>query len=197
MANTGEKGWRTLEQYDTATGTATGVTKPNIDTDPDYVAPVEDLSMCPVPVVSLSWRGITLYCVTDNGENTGFQGYVTLEEYNTENGVATGTTKANGSGDPDYIADFYNEAACPLPIIANRFAISLSRSTLNSGDACARADIMEFARFYLDVDDFPSASVLYATNFDNSLATTGHYGDGSITRYWDGTAFIGSFTFCE
>jgi hypothetical protein len=47
--NTGMKGWQTLEQYDVATGIATGVTKPNLEGDPDYVPPVEDLISCPLP----------------------------------------------------------------------------------------------------------------------------------------------------
>jgi hypothetical protein len=48
MANTGYKAWSTLEEYFTDTGDATGITKPNVDTDPDYVAPVYDTTMCPV-----------------------------------------------------------------------------------------------------------------------------------------------------
>lgn len=49
MANTGKKAYKTLEQYNVATGEATGVTKPNIDTDADYVAPVDDTGTCPIP----------------------------------------------------------------------------------------------------------------------------------------------------
>jgi len=43
---TGYKGWSTLEEYDTYHGTATGVTKPNVPSDPDYVAPVWDPATC-------------------------------------------------------------------------------------------------------------------------------------------------------
>ena len=45
---TGYKGWSTLEEYDTYHGTATGVTKPNVPGDPDYVAPVYDPAACPL-----------------------------------------------------------------------------------------------------------------------------------------------------
>lgn len=48
MARTGYKGYATLEEYDTVTGLPTGETKPNVEGDPDYVAPVEDLSTCPI-----------------------------------------------------------------------------------------------------------------------------------------------------
>lgn len=65
MANTGYKVYNTLEEYDTATGVATGNTKPNVDTDPDYVAPVYDTTTCPIPdieapvVANLTGTGIT------------------------------------------------------------------------------------------------------------------------------------------
>lgn len=49
MSNTGYKGYATLEQYYVDNGVATGVTKPNNFDDPDYIAPVLDLSYCPLP----------------------------------------------------------------------------------------------------------------------------------------------------
>lgn len=48
MARTGYKAYTTLEEYDTLTGLATGNTKPNIDSDPDYVAPILDELACPI-----------------------------------------------------------------------------------------------------------------------------------------------------
>jgi len=50
MANTGMKGWTTLEEYYLDDNSATGYTKPNIPGDPDYVEPVEDLTFCPPAV---------------------------------------------------------------------------------------------------------------------------------------------------
>jgi len=47
MANTGYVGYSTLEQYIISNGTATGVTKPNISSDEDYIGPVKDESVCP------------------------------------------------------------------------------------------------------------------------------------------------------
>lgn len=46
--NTGYKGWTTLEQYDRATGVATGLTKINSPDDPNYVAPTKDTDTCPL-----------------------------------------------------------------------------------------------------------------------------------------------------
>ena len=51
MANTGLKIYQDLEEFNSITGIATGNTKPNVDTDPDYIAPVQDLTLCPLPSV--------------------------------------------------------------------------------------------------------------------------------------------------
>ena len=48
MANTGYKGWSTLEQYYIDNNSATGTTKSNSSGDSDYVAPVSDTGTCPV-----------------------------------------------------------------------------------------------------------------------------------------------------
>lgn len=45
--NTGLKGYSTLEEYNTDTNLPTGTTKPNVDSDPDYIAPVSDTTTCP------------------------------------------------------------------------------------------------------------------------------------------------------
>lgn len=47
--NTGQKGFAILIQMSTLTGQPTGVTKPNIPSDPDYIPPVTDLDACPLP----------------------------------------------------------------------------------------------------------------------------------------------------
>lgn len=44
--------------------------------------------------------------------NSGYKGYTTLEEYWTDNGAATGVTKANTEGQADYIAPVYDPVAC-------------------------------------------------------------------------------------
>lgn len=48
MANTGIKVVLTLQQIDDNTGIPTGLTKPNIQGDPDYIAPYLDLVDCPI-----------------------------------------------------------------------------------------------------------------------------------------------------
>jgi hypothetical protein len=49
MANTGYKGWRILEQFDDVLNTLTGLEKPNVTGDPDYIAPVLNTEACPLP----------------------------------------------------------------------------------------------------------------------------------------------------
>lgn len=45
--------------------------------------------------------------------NTGFQGFTDLQEYNLETNNATGVTKTNDEGDPDYIAPVLDTTSCP------------------------------------------------------------------------------------
>ena len=54
MSNTGYKAYTNLEQYYADSGAATGVTKPNNVGDPDYIAPVLNLTYCPLPSASPS-----------------------------------------------------------------------------------------------------------------------------------------------
>ena len=51
MGNTGKRITLTLRQRNTTTNVLTGVTKPNVPGDPDYVAPVVDTVACPIDTV--------------------------------------------------------------------------------------------------------------------------------------------------
>lgn len=60
------------------------------------------------------------------GGPTGFRGYTTLEEYNTDTNTPTGTTKPNDSGDPDYITPVADLVTCPpLPLATVSYASNL------------------------------------------------------------------------
>jgi hypothetical protein len=48
MENTGIKKYSVLIEINDRTGLPTGRTKPNVPTDPDYIAPIEDLNACPI-----------------------------------------------------------------------------------------------------------------------------------------------------
>lgn len=50
MSNTGRKIVTTLKQYNVTTATYTGLTKPNVPGDPDYIPPVTDTDTCPLPI---------------------------------------------------------------------------------------------------------------------------------------------------
>jgi hypothetical protein len=54
MSNTGFKAYTNLEQYYVDSGVATGTTKTNSISDPDYVAPVWDPFYCPLPSITPS-----------------------------------------------------------------------------------------------------------------------------------------------
>jgi hypothetical protein len=46
--NTGDLADTTLQEYNTSTNIPTGTEKPNVDTDPDYIAPSADTNSCPI-----------------------------------------------------------------------------------------------------------------------------------------------------
>lgn len=56
----------------------------------------------------------TLYTVNPSALNTGEVHVLTLKEINLNNQVPTGNTKPNTVGDPNYIADFQDNVACPI-----------------------------------------------------------------------------------
>lgn len=62
--NTGRKIYTQLQEQVIGTGAPTGRIKANTIGDPNYVAPVTDLSMCPLPTVG--WRAMlsSAYCLT-------------------------------------------------------------------------------------------------------------------------------------
>lgn len=55
MANTGSKGFTTLEEYYTDNNAATGITKPNASYLPEYAWPIFDTIGCPVSNNTLSY----------------------------------------------------------------------------------------------------------------------------------------------
>lgn len=80
MGNTGYKFYESLERYYTDDGTSTGETKPNIKTDPDYIAPFSDEVDC-TPLARF-YNTIQTKTVTRNNCNLGYSGSdVTLTAY--------------------------------------------------------------------------------------------------------------------
>lgn len=65
MANNGVKIYQDLMEYNTATGRPTGNIKPNDPSDPDYVAPIEDPTSCPLSSTSLALN-LSDNPITDN-----------------------------------------------------------------------------------------------------------------------------------
>lgn len=142
--NTGLKGYLVLEQYYTDTNAATGMTKPNVKSDPNYLPPATDVS-CPVVGTAYRVQLSSASCLQSAGVNTGQKTYGMLEQYYLDNGVATGVTKANTSTDPDYVAPVTDTTACPVPVTITLVAdqgtgnTTVSSGTLNlvSGNTAA------------------------------------------------------------
>lgn len=59
--NTGRVIYRNLEEYDLSTGIATGNIKRNLESDPDYIPPFTNETMCPVGTISVSPSSMHFY----------------------------------------------------------------------------------------------------------------------------------------
>jgi len=55
--NNGNKGWTILEEYLVYDGSPSGVEKPNDPADPNFVAPIVDTSVCPLPFTNVQKSG--------------------------------------------------------------------------------------------------------------------------------------------
>lgn len=53
-------------------------------------------------------------CLYNNPVNTGMKAYTTLQQYDTRTGTATGKTKPNTEGDPNYVAPSSDVSFCPI-----------------------------------------------------------------------------------
>lgn len=85
-----------------------------------------------------AWRATSSSCVLENGASTGYLEWMTLEEYDTYSGVATGLTKPNVLGDPDYVAPAVNHSECPPQSIL----------VINNTDT----DLLDPYRLFVDTD---------------------------------------------
>lgn len=113
---TGKLIYSILQEIDTLSGNPTGVTKPNVPSDPDYVAPIIDTVACPA---ATGWRGYapTAYCQTNpDSSNTGNKIYVELEQYYLSSGHATGVRELNEVSNPNYIPPIPDPEMCPVGV---------------------------------------------------------------------------------
>lgn len=67
------------------------------------------------PANPTAWRSLvsSITCVLDGGGNkTGYANVATLQQYYTNTGLPTGTTKSNTPSDPDYQVDYLDTTMC-------------------------------------------------------------------------------------
>lgn len=144
--NNGYQGWTTIEKYYTDDNSlfSPSTTKSNVDTDPDYVAPIVNTTACPVTTSrTKAWRvkASTAYCLSDGSGNiTGDQGWTTLEQYYTDDDslVSPSSEKPNVDTDPDYVAPVTNTTACPI-------GAHFGETTFVSGDSLTDVEIANFS----------------------------------------------------
>jgi hypothetical protein len=108
MSNTGVKIYRFLKEVNIVSGLPTGLVKPNVSSDPDYVAPVADYATCPIEF----WRPINGECEKESGLNTGT--YIYLQREKVINGVGVLVEDNVDGGEGPIFPPIYDINICPL-----------------------------------------------------------------------------------
>ncbi|NIG54749.1 hypothetical protein [Chitinophaga sp. Cy-1792] len=125
MSNTGNKQYALLVQYSASTGLPTGVVKPNVPGDPDYVAPVVDAAGCPfIPITDThftinNWTKAPRDGYVDYLVNTG------VNEGRVEIGETTSFTESGGdhkiSFESTRIGDYNENGTLTEPVAFDAF----------------------------------------------------------------------------
>ena len=150
--NTGYKGYTTLEEYYIDDNTATGTTKDNLDTDPDYVYPIHDTVTCALTPWSLSW----------NYNEGGYGNYKTLTpEYLsnwTLDSIPSGWGFKDASGnDVDTGSLFYAGQTIRIYPLANNSSSTVDLTgTFNIGS-------MDGASVVVNLTEFMAPAVILVT----------------------------------
>lgn len=202
MANTGYKGWNTLEKYNVETGEALGETKANISSDPDYVAPVYDTTTCPITLNLTISPSSTNIDKDPNGVNinvtsntdwviTNLSSYMSTPfgSTGTGNGTAHVSFTANGTTSTRY--HNFNIRTSDDSIIRTVTVKQTGESTSTttyphqlgygstSSTACSDAGSGYTAQFYTDSSTFYSSTKIYTNSSGTNLASATTYSNNA------------------
>jgi len=123
--------------------------------------------------------------------NTGYKSYTTLEQYYTDNSAATGTTKANTLGDPDYIAPVFDDSTCPIP---TSYSYSVRLDDTSIGTICSQVSTV----VYSSSSAWSAGMALYTDSGLTTRLSSYIYVDyivsGQIFNLNIGTGVVGSYT---
>jgi hypothetical protein len=182
MGNTGYKYFITLEKYYTDNNTPTGETKPNAVSDPDYIAPFQDIINC--PPTSRYYNTQQTKTVKRNNCGTGYLGSnVTL------------TAFPNQFVSNESVNDANNQAIAWLDSNAQIYANSSGTCTINSNPQNAPIIYSSLS------SDGKSINVSWTASYDNpgiigyqlyrKKSSTGEWqfhrsiNDGNLTSFYD------------
>lgn len=166
---TGYQGWTTLQEYLVIHGTNTGVTKPNISSDPDYVAPVYNITDCP-PSASL------IAINTDTDENDPYRLFVDVNVIVWINGVIVRSIFDTdyveipvNVGDNVRLEQTSNPEANPWPPLCTAtFEVTRAGLQVHYNSRTTQAEIMDSYSFTVE------PGINYIGNSFASSAATGY-----------------------
>lgn len=136
VGNTGYRGWATLEQYYIGglnAGQPTGLTKSNVNTDLDYVAPVYNPDVCPLPVNN-NTGNVTVYAKM-NKKNVL---QTSIIEYCDNIGGQKVTGRRTAA---DLYVFFFSDAACTVPLDITGHNVNSVKIQVESEDPTYEMDI--------------------------------------------------------
>lgn len=214
MANTGYKAWYTLEQYNTVTGAATGTTKANTSGDPDYVAPVYDVSSCPLPPVDNTAPTLNTSLTTGRTTQTSVDlfwsfsddtGVTSQQVYhrqtagglwaltNISAGATTHTVTqlTEGNEYEFYVraCDAENNCTNSNTVIKTvTVPVTTYAHQLGYGNdinsACNDANSPFTITYYTNNSNFSGSTKIWSNSAGTTLAPSGYYSDGTVYLSW-------------
>lgn len=219
--NTGVKSFARIRERNITTGELTGINRVNTNTDPNYVAPVNDTTYCkegPIYVTpnsttfnitsaaqtvninilsNTTWQGTNNpFAISFPFGNTGIHDGV-LSASITENTSSNSRTSAfilkSTDGSISKSISIIQQGVAPPPPSSNLTEVQLGRA-FNQNDACTS---QLQGLYYLDGSNLNDATNIYRNSAGTELGFVGYYSDRDIVRYWTGTKFSGGGMFCS
>ena len=216
-SNTGYLAYATLEEYNLDTGEATGVTKPNSLSDPDYMAPIYKPSQCPLPdseapvftsqpYHSTGYNNLMIYWgASDNVavtkqtvyyKRSGETNYTSRVVGATDTGFYLGNLP-EGTRYYLYVVACDAENNCTTSNTTSPVTkVRLTQVTLSRSYKSFQPCLGSSGTYYLNGSSIGTATIVYNAADGSSTAPPGYYSDGWYWRYWTGSNWNGNETPC-
>lgn len=184
--NTGIKIYTILKERRLDTGEFTGRTKPNVETDPDYVAPVTDTNFCPLPIIppvvyNAKWIGEEETATCEINFNTNDIGFLVIDINNlpSQANILLEVDNSTGTNINDLVYSSNNFSPYGVSVQNNWMIASDYINTVNLTYRFI-INIKKFIEEYPDLNEFKfnlkgrsTSSVTVTGNYQTKSASQG------------------------